>query len=117
MESYQKRSGGKVALIVLCIILTITTFLFGYSAYNLAVELQETQTELYAYEYALKHFDSHFVIVVPDVDNFYHRPGCDRLPDEYEYLAYNVEAASGYGYRRCPDCCGDLDDYVKSHYM
>ena len=49
-------------------------------------------------------YETYVVIVPDDGTNRYHIYGCDRLGD-YDFWAYNTEAAKAKGYKACPYCC------------
>lgn len=79
--------------------------------------LESEKEELQHYKNAAELYDEYAVIVVPDVDHYYHRINCSHLPDSYEYWTYNDISAADDGYSRCPDCMPvDFDDYVQNHF-
>lgn len=126
-KSVWYKNKGIAAMSILSGILLITVIALSYNLFSANTEesgsikhIQELQKEirtLEPYKAAAEEYDEYAVIVVPDVDNHYHRIRCSRLPDEYEYWTYNVEAAKEDGYSKCPDCIDeDFDEYVRDNY-
>ena len=132
-DRYKK---AKNILAVLLSVVVLVCIILGYLLFNAAnrykasemelvqelssmeSEINDLEFELNVYKAVAKEYDNHAVIVVPEVDNYYHRVGCSRLPESYTFFAYNSEAAVGAGYSRCPECFNrDFDDYIESNFL
>lgn len=49
-------------------------------------------------------FMDYYIVIVGADEKYYHKYGCPRL-NKSTFLAFNIDAAKGEGYKPCPYCC------------
>lgn len=70
---------------------------------DLNMEISAYKRDIGAMSEEIAFYDEHVVFVEDDGTNFYHRYDCYGFQGN-SYWAYNIEAASGKGYKPCPRC-------------
>lgn len=113
-----------IILVCLCIALMISTAAVSCYAYitinhqnDRIKEIKESCEASSSYSLAAIQYMESAVIVKDGDDEHYHRMNCPQLGVEYEYLAFNIEAAEGMGYSECPICFElSMNDYIKTYF-
>ena len=111
-----------MALIIISLVLVVslvangilTYFLVDYQRVcdvlvNKKIELEEMEKTMMKVIEAgateISFYESHVVFVLIDGTNEYHKYSCSKFkPEDYDFLAFNLNAAIHEGYEPCPKC-------------
>lgn len=96
---------AKITLLeILSFALAICIFSLLVMNFQLKNNLEQAQQIQGEISYKADFLDEQIAIITDENEKVYHTVSCTSLPDEFEFIAYNIEMAKFLGFSPCEIC-------------